>query len=272
MAVSTAFVENQSPQAVSIVSGRLSSIGVSVLVPAYNEEQILESNLEKLEAVLADLGLDYEIVVVDDASRDSTFRVAKEYSEAHPRVKAVTYDVNGGKGCAIKRGFGETTKAIVGYIDADIEIRPDELVRYVQTIENEGADAVVANKWDPRSEVDYAFTRKFLSYGFGTLVKIMVGVPLFDTQCGVKFFRREVLEKTLRHVKVDRFGFDVELLAYVLRYGYGVRALPITVREVRTSRVNWVEMLKMFKDIALTRMRMMDGEAKYFLESPRRQR
>ena len=229
--------------------------GVSVIVPAYNEADVLEQTLDDLVAALTKLGRPFEVVVADDCSRDDTLAVARSYAKRDPRVKVTTHAPNRGKGAAIRTGYAATTMPIVAYIDADIRPDAGTLRGYVDMVEA-GYGVVLANKWDPASHVDYTFARRFASYGYAVFAKALFWIPVVDTQCGFKFFDRRVLERAMPHVRVDRFGFDVELLAWCVHYGAGIAALPIRIAEIRESKVNHVEVLKMFKDLLVARVRM----------------
>lgn len=229
--------------------------GVSVIVPAYNEAEFLEATLDDLIGALSRLGRPFEVIVADDCSRDDTLAVAHAYAKRDARVKVATHVPNRGKGAAVRTGFAHATMPIVAYIDADI--RPDAatLRAYVDTVDA-GYGVALANKWDPASRVEYTFARRFASYGYAVFAKALFWVPVVDTQCGFKFFDRRVLEKAIPQVRVDRFGFDVELLAWCVHHGATIAALPIRIAEIRESRVNAVEVLKMFKDLLVARVHM----------------
>lgn len=229
--------------------------GVSVIVPAYNEAGVLEKTLDDLVAAFSRLGRPFEVVVADDCSRDDTLAVAAAYAKRDPRVKVATHVPNRGKGAAIRTGFARTTMPIVAYIDADIRPDAGTLRAYVDMVEA-GYGVVLANKWDPASRVDYTFARRFASYAYAVFAKALFWIPVVDTQCGFKFFDRRVLERAIPHVRVDRFGFDVELLAWCVHHGARISALPIRIAEIRESKVNHVEVLKMFKDLLVARVRM----------------
>lgn len=229
--------------------------GVSIIVPAFNEAKILEATLDDLVAGLSKLGRPFEIVVADDCSQDDTLTIARSYAKADPRVKVATHVPNRGKGAAVRTAFEQAVMPIVAYVDADIRPDAGTLQAYIDAVEA-GHDVVLANKWDPASQVEYSFARRFASYGYAVFAKALFWVPVVDTQCGFKFFDRRMLEKVIPHVRVDRFGFDVELLAWCVHHGARTAALPIQIPEIRESRVNHVEVLKMFKDLLIARVRM----------------
>lgn len=229
--------------------------GVSVIIPAYNEGRIIERTLDEMRAAFDQVGRDYELVVADDCSTDDTYEIVRSYAKTHPQVKVVTHAPNRGKGAAIRTGFGGTTLPIVAYIDADIHPAPETIARYLAELDN-GFDIVLANKWDPTSRVEHSFVRQFASTGYGVFAKALFWIPIVDTQCGFKFFDRALLEKVMPRLTIDRFGFDIELLAWCVKDGARIAALPIDIEEIRASKVNKIEVLKMFKDLMIARLRM----------------
>jgi glycosyltransferase involved in cell wall biosynthesis len=177
---------------------------------------------------MADTKLDYEVIVVDDGSEDETYNIASDFARKDPKVKVTRNSPNMGKGHAIKRGFQHSTGAIVAYMDADLSMHPQQLTHYLRKLG--GADAVIASKRHPKSDISYPLHRKILSKGFNLLVRAMFGLNLSDTQCGFKVFRRRVLEDVMPRLLVKRYAFDVELLVNAYRRGYRVVEAPITLR------------------------------------------
>jgi len=200
---------------------------LSVIIPARNEEdqiaQFLQDTLSSLDA----LGFDYEIVVVDDGSTDRTREKAIS-STKNPRVKVVGYDINVGKGFALKYGFKHTSGDIVVFIDSDRDISPKQIMRYVGGAER--ADIVIASKWHRKSHIEMPLIRRFLSRGFHLMVILLTGVRVTDTQSGLKVFRRRVLERVLRRLVMKRFAFDVELLTVANLKGFRIVEYPIDIK------------------------------------------
>lgn len=201
---------------------------LSVIIPVHNQCESIAKCVKEVTKVMADTKLDYEVIVVDDGSEDDTYNIARGLARKDPRVKAVRKNPNMGKGHAIKTGFQHSTSAIVAYMDADLSMHPQQMTHYLQKLV--GADAVIASKRHPKSDISYPLHRKALSKGFNLLVRAMFGLPLSDTQCGFKVFRREVLEDVMPRLLVKRYAFDVELLVNTNRRGYKVVEAPITLR------------------------------------------
>lgn len=219
---------------------------VSVIIPAYEEEETIPQFLQEVVRVIDDLKLDYELIVVDDGSDDDTFGVVDSLARANPRVRVVRNDPNMGKGHAVKSGFQHSTGGIVVYLDADFSMHPRHLADYLQRLGE--ADIVVASKRHPESDIVYPLYRRVLSRGFNLLVRAMFWLPLSDTQCGFKVFRRRVLEDVVPRLLVKRYAFDVELLVNAHKRGYRVAEAPITLRHGE-ERLSVREILRMALDL-----------------------
>lgn len=155
-----------------------------------------------------------------DGNIDATFKKASIFSRKNPNVRVVGYDTNKGKGYAIRFGMAESKGDIVGFIDAGMDLNPNGLFMLLEHFEWYNADIIVGSKRHPVSKVYYPWQRKILSMGYQLLVLVLFGLKVRDTQVGMKFFRREVLEKVLPRLLVKAFAFDVEILAvaHSLRY------------------------------------------------------
>jgi len=204
-------------------------VTLSIVMPAYNEEEKIADAISVTCDHLNGLGFEYEVVVVNDGSTDATFNVAsREAVKYDRRVKVVGYNRNAGKGHALKYGFSYTSGEVITFLDCDMEINPNQIKRYIEAMKL--GDLLIASKWHPESRVEMPFVRKILSHGFNLLVKLLTGIKCYDTQSGLKAFRRRVLEEVLPKMSVKRFAFDVELLTVANLYGFKVVELPISIR------------------------------------------
>jgi glycosyltransferase involved in cell wall biosynthesis len=202
-------------------------------MPAYNEAEFIESALESLYRAGRNTGWRYEIVVVDDGSRDGTALRAADFASrnGHSRngfVKLVTYRNNVGKGYAVKTGFLNASGDAVVFVDSDLDVDIDHIGRYVEAL-NQG-DIVVGCKWHPESIVDVPLARRVLSCGFNALVRLLTGMRLHDTQTGLKAIRRRALEKVFPCLSVKRYAFDVEMLAVAELMGLKIVEMPVHLR------------------------------------------
>jgi dolichol-phosphate mannosyltransferase len=223
----------------------MSQTKLSFVIPAYNEEDSIESTLGTLDEVVKNKKLQYEIVVVDDGSRDKTWSRALLYASTNSHVKVVTYSRNMGKGYAVKAGFMEAKGEAVIFADSDMDVDLNVVSRYVEALQH--GDIVIASKWHPESVVKIPLIRRILGCGFNLLVRVLTGIKLKDTQAGLKAIRRKAFEDIFPMLAVKRYAFDVELLAVANLYGLKVVEMPVNLqmRALFSLREVW----KMFVDL-----------------------
>lgn len=191
-----------------------SSVGlISVIVPVYRQEKTIVKDLKNIYQVLQSLRYPTELICVVDGKIDSSFEKASALAKKYPNLKVVGYETNKGKGHAIRFGIGRSKGSIVGFIDSGMDLNPNGLAILLEHFEWYKADIIVGSKRHPVSKVKYPWQRKILSFGYQLLVLLLFGFRVKDTQVGMKFFRREVLEKVLPRLLVKKFAFDVEILA-----------------------------------------------------------
>jgi glycosyltransferase involved in cell wall biosynthesis len=220
-------------------------IELSFVIPAYNEEESIETALGTLDGVVKDKRSPYEIVVVDDGSRDKTLSRAIKYASRNGHVKVISYTQNEGKGYAVRTGFLQTKGDVVVFADSDMDIDLSTVTKYVDALEH--GDIVVATKWHPDSRVDMPLIRRILSHGFNVLVRILTGANLKDTQVGLKVMKKSAFANIFPRLCVKRYAFDVELLAVANLYGLRIVQLPTQLRIRGTFRLK--EIFKMFQDL-----------------------
>jgi dolichol-phosphate mannosyltransferase len=228
-----------------MVTITLTQVELSFVIPAYNEEDSIETALGTLDEVVKDRKLQYEIVVVDDGSKDKTLSRAIKYARRNGHVKVVSYTKNEGKGHAVRTGFMQTKGEVVVFADSDMDIDLAIVSKYVDALEH--GDIVIASKWHPDSVVNMALTRRILSHGFNVLVRLLTGAKLRDTQVGLKAMRKSALTNIFPRLCVKRYAFDVELLAVASLYGLKIVQMPAQLRIRESFRLT--EVLKMFQDL-----------------------
>lgn len=223
----------------------MSQVELSFVIPAYNEEDSIEITLGTLEGVVKDKSLPYEIVVVDDGSKDKTLSRAIKYANRNGHVKVISYTQNEGKGHAVRTGFMQTKGDVVVFADSDMDIDLGTISKYVDALEY--GDMVIASKWHPDSVVNMPLSRKILSHGFNVLVRLLTGAKLKDTQVGLKAMRKSAFVNIFPRLCVKRYAFDVELLAVANLYGLKIVQMPAQLRIRESFRLK--EVLKMFQDL-----------------------
>ena len=202
-------------------------------MPVYNLADTIEANIAETAELFVSHGVRAELVPVDDGSTDGTAaalaRAAGRKYE-HVVVKPVVCKRNGGKGAALRAGFDASTGEYVMLLDGDLDINPKQTPFFFAAMAEKGADIVIGSKRHKRSVVQYPWHRRFVSWVYFMLVRIFVGLPITDTQTGMKLFRREVLGESLGRMLVKTYAFDLELLAIAHQRGAKIAEAPVVIR------------------------------------------
>jgi len=206
---------------------------ISIIVPAYNEETIIRQSLEEIIATFDGMGVTYEVIVISDGSQDGTVREVLEVTRQYPHIKIKRNLENFGKGRALKKAFRYCSGDLIVFLDADLDLHPSLVQSLVNILKWEGADVVIGSKFHPMSQIEYSVQRRLISFIYYLSIKIMFGLPLRDTQTGLKVFRRRVLEQVFPRILVKKFAFDLEILAVARRLGFKIAEAPIVLRQKR---------------------------------------
>lgn len=214
---------------------------ISVVLPAFNQDRTIAANLREVLRRLDGVGLDVEMLVVSDGSRDDTAAAAAEVAAEEPRIRVLQYDRNLGKGYALRTGSAAARGRWVAWIDSDLDLDPALLADFLALARADDLDIVVGSKRHPDSKVQYPTRRRIYSWMYQQLVRAMFALNVRDTQVGMKLFRREVLEEVLPVVLVKRFAFDLEMLAVANSFGFDrIAEAPIDLDyRFEGSGVNW---------------------------------
>jgi glycosyltransferase involved in cell wall biosynthesis len=198
--------------------GHLRNQRVSVVVPVFNEATNIAANLRLLIAEIDPYLETYEIIAINDGSLDRTDEELRRF--VHPRFRSVSFPRNMGKGHAVREGFRLASGDFVLFIDGGMELHPREIKIFLGLMALYDADVVVGSKRHPQSRVYYPALRRALSFGYQLVVRRLFDLDVTDTQVGIKLFRREVIEAILPDLTIDRYGFDLELLALARARGF----------------------------------------------------
>lgn len=219
---------------------------LSFVLPAYNEGDNIREVIERMDNAMKGSGITYEVIVVNDGSKDETGKKAIEIAQCNGHVKVISYHKNMGKGYALKTGFFNAAGDTVAFIDSDLDIDPMQIKQYIHAL-NYG-DIAVASKKHPQSHVEKTLLRGFLSSGFNIMVRLLTGLRLGDTQSGLKAGKWKSLEKVFSVLSVKRFAFDAELLAVANLYGLRIIEMPVNIR-LTNGFFNPKEILRMLIDL-----------------------
>lgn len=224
---------------------------LSIVIPAFNEENRLPATLDSVSQFLTEQGKSFEIVVVDDGSHDGTADVVQAYSQKNPQVRLVSYQPNRGKGFAVRTGMLAARGDLLLMNDADGSSPIEEMIRLEDAIAG-GADIAFGSraKPDPTRKVQAQAHRKFIGNTFNFIVQSLLLPGFYDTQCGFKMFRRAVARDIFSVNRINGFGFDVEILFIGRKRGYKISEVAINWSNVEGSKVNvLVDSPKMFLEV-----------------------
>lgn len=221
------------------------SLKLSVVLPAYNEAENIEEVVDKIDRIARQMKLKYELIVVDDGSKDETRKKAINCANNKSHIRVVSYRKNMGKGHAIKTGFMHTLGNFVIFMDSDLDVEPGCIVRYIKALKY--GDLAIASKWHPESNIKVPLVRKLLGHSFNVLVRLLTGLKVNDTQTGLKAVRRDALKKFFHKLAINRYAFDVELLVVANISGLKIVELPVNLRINRLFYIK--DALGMFFDL-----------------------
>ncbi len=221
---------------------------LTLIVPTFNEEANIASNLEVMCARLEELERPFEILVICDGCTDGTADAASALGD--PRVRVISHAENFGKGYAICVGFREARGLLVGWLDADLDVDPGAIVDAVRCFDGRPVDTVIGSKRHPASVVSYPVSRRILSFGYQILVHLLLRVRARDTQVGAKVCRREMIDVVAPLLLIKRYAFDVEVLAVGAEFGFDrIEEVPVRIDYRFTgSEVDARAVAKMFID------------------------
>lgn len=224
---------------------------ISVVLPAYNEEANIGTMVMDVVKTMEAIPSDFEIVVVDDGSRDGTAEIVRGLSARFPQVRLVQHPTNQGYGAAVYTGFINARKELVFFTDADNQFVLSEINRLLPRIGQ--ADLVVGYR-APRRDPWY---RVLFGRGWSLLVTLLFGYTARDIDCAFKLFRREILD----HVIVRSRGatFSAEFLVRAKRQGYKIAEVPVTHRPRLAGRPTGARLhviLRAFRELVQFRLRL----------------
>jgi glycosyltransferase involved in cell wall biosynthesis len=195
---------------------------LSVIVPAFNEEKNVPRMVEEISAAVDRLKIEYEVIFIDDGSRDGTFEALKEARRTHPRVKVIRFRKNFGQTAALAAGFDYACGEVIVTIDADLENDPNDIGPLLAKIE-EGYDLV--SGWRKDRWKKHFFSRRLPSLTANWLISRITKVRLRDYGCTLKAFRREVVKNIKLYGEMHRF-----IPAIAATIGVNIAELPVNFR------------------------------------------
>jgi dolichyl-phosphate beta-glucosyltransferase len=230
---------------------------LSVVIPAYNEEERLGGGLAEVLAYLGQQTPEYELIVVDDGSRDGTAALVEAAVANEPRARLIAYQPNRGKGHAVRTGVLASHGDPVIFMDADLSTPLTEIPRILEVMRARDADIVIGSRGLPEADIRQKppLGRRIASRIFDGIKHRLVGLRgLRDTQCGFKAFRGGIARQLFALSRVERFMFDVEVLYLAERAGLAIVEYPVAWADMPGSKVRFIEgVINMFRDLGRIR-------------------
>ncbi len=201
---------------------------LSIVIPAYKEKDRIESNLEKIREYLDSKGLDYEVLVVIDGSNDGTYEVVKEFKKKMRQLRVIRNDINRGKGFVVRQGLLEAKGKYRAFLDADGSTSINHLELAFEKISKN--DLVIGSRDIKGANIAISQPkfREFMGTMGNLLIRSVLGLWKYpDTQCGFKFMTGELADDVVPRMRVDRFGFDFELIVLAKKLDYRLIQVPV---------------------------------------------
>ena len=251
---------------------------VSVIMPAYNEGAHISSSLEETVRTFDEFGCDYEIIVVDDGSLDNTYKESLDFASGYSNIIIKRNRVNYGKGRALKYGFRFASGKYIVFVDADMDLHPGQIQTFFDIMRLDEVDIVIGSKRHPNSKLYYPIGRRIISSVYFFLVNLLFGLPIKDTQTGLKIFKYDALREIFPKILIKHFAFDLELLVNAHHLGYKIAEAPVVLTSQRKyGRIGpgaiykiWVDTMAIFYRMYILKYYDRDSTRNFYAEKLRK--
>src|SRR5216683_4022205 len=234
----------------------------SIIIPAYNEGARLGTTLDRVLNYVAAQRWDAEVIVVNDGSRDRTADLVRSYAQTHPALHLLENPGNRGKGYSVRNGMLNATGEVLVFSDADLSSPIEEANKLFAAIEA-GSDIAIGSRWlQPEMQTHrQSLLRQFYGRLFNLALRVLLGLNFKDTQCGFKAFTRTAAQATFPLQRIERWGFDPELLYLARRAGLKVQEVPVAWAHVEGTRLSPLrDGLRMFGEVLKIRWNAFSGK------------
>lgn len=232
---------------------------LSIVIPAYNESARIGKALEAVRKYAASKPFMTEFLLVDDGSSDSTLELFRQVQSLWPATRILANEKNRGKGFSVRRGALEAQGDFILFSDADLSTPIEEADKLLSALVSSHADAAVGSRALDRNliGVHQPWRREFAGRCFNFFVRLLTGLKIQDTQCGFKLFRRETARRAFELQRVERFGFDPEVLFLIKRLGGKIVEVPVRWNDNPATKVHFLrDATSMFVDLLVLRWRV----------------
>jgi len=235
----------------------------SIVIPAFNESARLGATLESVLAYVHAQRWDAEVLVVNDGSRDDTAEIIQRFAAGNPIVHLIENPGNRGKGYSVRNGMVHAQGKVVLFSDADLSSPIEEAPKLFAALEA-GADVAIGSRW-LRAETQtqrQPLYRQLFGRIFNLLLRLTLGLQFADTQCGFKAFKRPAVDAIFPLQKIERWGFDPEILFLARKFGFKVTEVPVAWGHSGGTRIHpLLDGSRMFQE--MLRIRWYDLTGKY---------
>lgn len=239
----------------------MDSATYSIILPAYNESARIAATLDKILAHGTQRGWNLEVIVVDDGSSDGTAELVRGYASKHCALRLLENPRNRGKGYSVRNGMLHAKGDILLFSDADLSSPIEEADKLFAAMA-QGAEIAIGSRWvDPRLQIRrQPLHRRLLGRIFNLALRIVLGLQFKDTQCGFKAFTRRSAQTIFPLQKIERWGFDPELLYLAKQFGFTVREVPVAWSHREGTRINPLrDGIRMFGELLRVRWYALKG-------------
>jgi glycosyltransferase involved in cell wall biosynthesis len=234
----------------------------SIIIPAYNESARLGATIDRVLNYIAAQHWDAEVIVVDDGSRDQTPDLIRSYAQTHPTLHLLENPGNRGKGYSVRNGMLNATGEILLFTDADLSAPIEEAPNLFAAIHS-GADIAIGSRW-LRPELQsrrQSLLRQFYGRIFNLSLRLVLGLNFKDTQCGFKAFTRHAAQEIFPRQRIERWGFDPELLYLARKLGFKVKEVPVVWSNSEGTRISPLrDGIRMFAEVLKIRWDALKGK------------
>lgn len=214
---------------------------ISIVIPSFNEERVIKKNLIELMDFLKNKNYNWEIIVVDDGSKDKTKKIVHSLQKHEPGLRLYSNRENKGKGASIKKGVQKASGDFIFFFDADLSTPVSEIEKFIPLIGK--YDIVIGNRTHKKARISVRepLHREFMGKFFTFLANVLLLKNIHDVTCGFKCFKREVAKKIFKKQKINRWVFDAEILFLAQKYRYKIKQEPISWAHEKDSRVSIIK-------------------------------
>lgn len=243
-------------------------LNLSVVIPTYNSAKFIEKTILEMQTYLKENICDYELIFIDDGSKDETVNILETYSKENPDIRLLKNIKNHGKGHAVRRGVLNAKGNYVIFTDSDLAYPPKEIGKIIDALKD-GADVAIATRVASESRYilsptffSYLYTRHLGSRIFNFIVRKFLGLHIQDSQAGLKGFNKSIVNTLFKRQRLEGFVFDIELLFISKKFGLTAVEVPVLFQYFsESSTISFVkEIFRSLQDLLIIRLNNYRGK------------